>query len=71
MRAIRVAAVPFVSTPGLNRSRALSMYLPFLQITEFLQIRVNRLNDWVSLEPRVSDNDGESLCDRHRSGQVR
>ena len=51
------------------------MYLPFLPITEFLQIRVNRPNNRVSLEARVSDNDGESLCDRHRtflgSGEMR
>jgi hypothetical protein len=45
----------------------LSMYLPFLQITEFLQIRVNRPNNRVSLEPRVSYNDGESLRDRSRT----
>ena len=45
----------------------MTMYLPFLRITEFLRYRVNRSDNRVSLEARVSYNNGESLCDGGRT----
>lgn len=43
------------------------MYEPFLQITEFLQSFESIDPILGSLEPRVSDNDGESSCDLCRT----